>query len=170
MRYIELEFVFHLYTIKEELKHPGMSEFGTYDVAFVGSDFVPCCNQCFYGVLAADKKLKFVPEVSSPKEAKLYAEAAYERGDDLTVVLRARIDCRPWPERDTEYVTQLKQQLARGELSQRWWFHHITLPDGSVIETDRNHYDLDSTLYHFTKDYVTAQIASSSEEDLKQTA
>lgn len=163
MVYIDCEIIFHLYSIDETLKHPGLDEDGDVDIEFVGNILVPSIDRCLYGIWAADPKLTLIPEASSPNDLPFFANYVYEH-NGITVNMRARVDCKPWPQKKTEEVRQRQQWAANGELGQRWWIHHITLPGNEEVDGDGPPiFDTGKVFHDKIRDYILLQIEKPAE-------
>lgn len=129
----EITIVLHLYTSEpDRFQIPATIEYGE-DIEF---------NENYRGRILEDinhtlyhdyKDFKFNGEESL--KTVLLTRYIYEHKEyDVQFIVNILTDSNPWPQKDPDECFRRKELADNGALGQSWWIHHITLPDGTVID------------------------------------
>lgn len=126
-------FIFHLYSPDPTLAFPVFDEDGEVDVEFLGNNRDRLANSVIGEIAKIDPNIQIDQSVSTEDELDVHIVFTSESGE---YVLDLITDLDNWPQPNESLAKKKMEAITSKELGQRWWIHHLTLPDGSELDCD----------------------------------
>lgn len=124
---------FHLYSIVDDLSIPGIDEFDETDSLLVSTQIVPCIDNCFVGMRYAAPNMKFIESTIAMNSLSFVGTCT---DGEYAITFNCSVDCNPWPAYSSKHWAKLQNLTKQDRVGQLWWLHHITLPNGSIIDEE----------------------------------
>lgn len=142
-----------MYSPDPTLAFPVLDEDGDEDIEFLGNHRSRLANSAINEIAKIDPNIQIDKSASTEDELDVHIVFTSESGN-YTLDLITDLD--NWPQPDEVLAQERLKAITNKELGQRWWIHHITLPDGSELICDIVDKDVETAVINQIDNFMVA--------------